>query len=102
MYDQRVGPPEDQERLGELLLTETTTIGIRTFTAERRVLERVSRAVETPYGTVNIKVATENGSVRNAAPEYEDWQAHRTRKERPFQEVWQQAHFAYLSLDTES
>ncbi len=94
--------PQDHERLGDLLLTETTTIGIRTYAAERRVLERASRAVETPYGTVNIKLASENGSVRNAAPEYEDCRRIAREKNVPFKEVWQQAHFAYLSLDTES
>jgi len=94
--------PEDRERLGDLLLTETTTIGIRSHTSERRVLERTSQPVETPYGTVSIKVASENGAVRNAAPEYEDCRRIAREKHVPFKEVWQQAQFAYMSLKTKS
>ena len=94
--------PHERERLAELLLTETTTIGIRMHAAERRVLERTSRAVETPYGVVNIKIASENGMVRNAAPEYEDCRRIAREKNVPFKEVWQQAHFAYLRSNEES
>ncbi len=94
--------PHDRERLAELLLTETTTIGIRMHAAERRVLERTSREVETPYGVVNIKIASENGMVRNAAPEYEDCRRIAREKNVPFKEVWQQAHFAYLRSNQES
>ena len=93
---------EDRERLGDLLLTETTTIGIRTHTAERRVLERTSQSVETPYGTVSIKVASENGAIRNAAPEYDDCRRIAREKNVPFKEVWQQAQFAYMSLKAKS
>jgi len=94
--------PDDRERLGELLLTETTTIGIRMHAAERRVLERTSREVETPYGVVSIKIASENGQVRNAAPEYEDCRRIAREKNVPFKDVWQQAHFAYLRSKQES
>lgn len=94
--------PDDRERLGELLLTETTTIGIRMHAAERRVLERTSREVETPYGVVSIKIASENGQVRNAAPEYEDCRRIAREKNVPFKDVWQQAHFSYLRSKQES
>lgn len=94
--------PDDRHRLGELLLTETTTIGIRMHTAERRVLERTSLDVKTPYGVVSIKVASENGTVRNAAPEYEDCARIAREKNVPLKDVWQQAHFAYLSSKQES
>lgn len=94
--------PDDREKLADLLLTETTTIGIRMYAAERRVLERTSREVETPYGVVNIKIASQNGTVRNAAPEYEDCRRIARDKNIPFKDVWQQAHLAYLRSNQES
>ena len=94
--------PEDREKLSELLFTETTTLGIRMYPVERRVLERRWQPVETSYGEVRIKVASENGTVRNFAPEYEDCRRIALEKEVPFKEVWQQANFEFLRLSQES
>ena len=94
--------PEDRETLGELLFTETTTLGIRMYPVERRVLERRWDPVETIYGEVRIKVASENGTVRNFAPEYEDCRRIALEKGVPFKEVWHQANFEFLRLSQES
>ena len=94
--------PEDREKLSELLFTETTTLGIRMYPVERRVLERRWQPVETSYGEVRIKVASENGTVRNFAPEYEDCRRIALEKGIPFKEVWHQANFEFLRLSQES
>ena len=90
--------PEDREDLCEMLFAETTTLGVRMYAAERRVLERAWCTVETPYGEVRIKVASENGAVRNFAPEYEDCRKLALDRNVPLKEVMQQANFAYLQL----
>ena len=90
--------PEDREKLSEMLFAETTTLGVRMYAAERRVLERTWSTVETPYGEVRIKVASENGTVRNFAPEYEDCRKLALDRNVPLKEVLQQANFAYLQL----
>jgi pyridinium-3,5-bisthiocarboxylic acid mononucleotide nickel chelatase len=64
--------PEQAEALADLVFAETTTLGLRISTAERRVLEREFVNVETPYGPIRIKVGRRNGRVVNAAPEFED------------------------------
>lgn len=64
--------PGDVDRLVELLFRETTTLGVRVHEARRRTLARETVAVETPHGTVRMKVARRNGHVVNAAPEFED------------------------------
>ncbi len=94
--------PEEREKLSELLFTETTTLGIRMYPVERRVLERRLDPVETIYGEVRIKVASENGTVRNFAPEYEDCRRIALEKGVPFKEVWHQANFEFLRLSQES
>jgi hypothetical protein len=59
---------EMTDHLAELLFRETTTLGIRIFNAERRVLYRDSREIETQYGKVRVKYS-QNGSF---TPEYDD------------------------------
>jgi pyridinium-3,5-bisthiocarboxylic acid mononucleotide nickel chelatase len=55
-----------------MLFAETTTLGVRTYTAERRVLARQWETVHTSFGEVRIKVARLNGHIRQASPEFED------------------------------
>jgi uncharacterized protein (TIGR00299 family) protein len=64
--------PEDREAISSLLFTETTTIGVRYHEVERERLDRQVKTVETPFGSIRIKVATRGGRVVNAAPEFED------------------------------
>jgi uncharacterized protein (DUF111 family) len=63
-----IARPEDRETIASLVLEETTTLGVRIYPAERRVLERRVVEVETPHGTVRVKVSG-GGSF---SPEYED------------------------------
>ena len=60
--------PEDTERLATLLFSETTTLGVRMYTAERRVQKREIVEVDTPHGRVHVKFS-DTGAF---APEYED------------------------------
>jgi uncharacterized protein (TIGR00299 family) protein len=60
------------DSVSELLLRETTTLGIRYYRARRRVLARSLEIVETPYGSVRVKVAREDGRTVHFQPEYED------------------------------
>jgi uncharacterized protein (TIGR00299 family) protein len=64
---QVIATKEQQETLAALLLRETTTLGLRIFTAERRVLAREWHAVGTPFGEVRVKVAG-----ATASPEFAD------------------------------
>jgi len=54
-----------------LLLTETTTLGVRRGTVSRTALERTLRCLETPYGPVPVKVVVRPDGSRWAKPEYE-------------------------------
>jgi uncharacterized protein (DUF111 family) len=54
------------------LFAETTTLGVRRQRVERDALDRRMDEVETPYGTVRVKVALLDGREVGAHPEYED------------------------------
>ena len=64
--------PEKLPELRDLLLRETTTIGLRWRLENKMALEREFAEVETEWGNVRIKVARwPSGEVANASPEYE-------------------------------
>ena len=67
-----VAPPELRARMTDVIFRETTTIGLRHHDVDRECLERAIVAVETPIGTVRFKVASRDGGVLNATPEFED------------------------------
>lgn len=64
---------QDRQRVVEdMILMETTSLGVRVRPCERRVLQRSMRTVRTQYGDIQVKEAVlPDGSIRTA-PEYED------------------------------
>lgn len=67
--------PEERDRVCELLFAETTTIGVRSYEVQRRSLARETVRVETPYGPIDVKVASIDGRSVKAMPEYEQCRA---------------------------
>lgn len=70
---------ERKEQLLNLLFTETTTLGVRSYEVERRALRRSMVRVETQYGPIDVKVAHLNGRVVNEMPEFEQVRAAATK-----------------------
>lgn len=64
----------DVERMEELVLVHTTTIGIRRYPVERTILAREKRNVQTVYGEAKVKVCSYKEHVFYY-PEYEDVKA---------------------------
>ncbi len=62
---------EQRTSLRELLFSETTTLGVRSYKVERRALERTIVTVQTDYGPIDVKVAQLNGHIIKGMPEYE-------------------------------
>ena len=84
-----------RERLEDILLVHTTTIGIRRYPAERTVLERQIQQVETKYGVVDVKVCC----YKNKAfcyPEYESIRKICRDKGIDFQSVYEEAKRAWI------
>jgi hypothetical protein len=86
---------EDTEHLIRVIFAETTTIGVRSHTVRRRCLARESVTVATSYGPVRIKLASANGTVLNAAPEYEDCRKIAAEKDVPLRQVLAEAMLVY-------
>jgi hypothetical protein len=67
--------PSESSAFEQLLLRETSTLGLRIRQDRRVCLERSHAAVETVYGRIRVKVGSERGEERNVAPEFEDCRA---------------------------
>jgi hypothetical protein len=67
-----LAPPEKQAPLARIIFRETTTLGIRIREVSRYCLKRKWIEVNTPWGSVRVKVGKLEGSVVTVAPEYED------------------------------
>lgn len=63
--------PSDVSRMEEIILSETTTIGIRRLQMERTCLSRAIESVETPWGDVLVKTVRLPDGTRRTTPEYE-------------------------------
>jgi len=61
----------DADRFSEMILRETTALGVRRHPSDRCKLCREVVTVETPLGQVRVKLGRLNGEVVQAAPEYE-------------------------------
>ena len=94
--------PDSKEQLLQLLFSETTTLGVRTYEVERRALERSVVRVETQYGPIDVKVARLNGLVVNEMPEFE--QCRRIAREAgvPLKRVEEAARAAFERQRAES
>lgn len=83
-----------QDSLTELLLRETTALGIRRSTADRRKLRREIRKVKTEWGEVAIKIGTLNGETVQASPEFESCKALAEKAGAPLKDIYAAAQAA--------
>jgi len=63
---------DKKEGLIDLLLRETTSIGVRFYRAERKILKREIKSKSTKYGDVKVKIASVDSKSRKISAEYED------------------------------
>jgi uncharacterized protein (TIGR00299 family) protein len=89
-----IARPEDREALARVIFEETSTLGLRMYSAERRVKERHLVDIDTPHGKVRMKIA-ENGSF---APEYEDCRKLARESGVPLKQIFAEANLAYLKI----
>ena len=75
----------------ELLVRETSTFGIRRYSAERRKLRREFITVKTAHGSVSVKLGKLDGKVLQAAPEFESCKKLAKQTGVPIKEVYDAA-----------
>ena len=84
-------PEKSFDSAARIILTETSTFGIRHYDVNRTVLDREERTVKTSFGKVRVKVGSLNGSVLRISPEYEDCRKIARRKKIPLKNIYEEA-----------
>ena len=82
---------EDGDALAQLLLSETSTLGLRLQQVERRKAQRTQQDIETPLGIMTIKVKRLGDRIISAAPEYEECRRIALERSMPLEEVYEVA-----------
>lgn len=91
--------PEIRAAALDVLLSETTTLGVRMHTVERVSRKRHGFEVDTPYGRVRVKAAGPSNQPDWIAPEYDDCAARARTANVPVRKVYEAARAAAGKTD---
>ncbi len=83
-----IAKPEDQAAMRNLILTETSSLGVREQHMRRSVLPRDCIRVNTQFGETVVKVSHLPGGAHKYAPEFEDCRALARKAGVPLREVY--------------
>jgi uncharacterized protein (TIGR00299 family) protein len=86
-----IGPPDKRTSIVEVLLRETTTLGLRWREEERAKANREIQTLRTKYGKIRFKVARWEGKIVNFSPEYDDCKRVALEKGIPIRDVFEEA-----------
>lgn len=82
-----VAEPADAERLAGIVLQHSPTLGVRLRTDSRLELPRRIETVRTPWGEVEVKVATLPDGSERPCPEFESVRALAANSGKPLREI---------------
>lgn len=83
--------PQDLPVLEKIILTETTTLGMRYYDVARHCSERSFIEVKLPQGSVKVKFSQAGGQILNIAPEFEDCRKLAEASKMPLKKIMQMA-----------
>jgi len=81
-------PMELQEAMAALILTETTSSGLRHYTVRRKKLPRRMLKIDTQFGKVEVKAMVDPKGVEQIVPEYEVCKKIAEKKNIPIKTVY--------------
>ncbi len=80
--------PQDEERLADIVLRESTTFGLRRTEVAKTRLDRELSTIVTSLGEVRVKTGLRAGRRLKAKPEYEDCRRIARERGMPLREVY--------------
>lgn len=88
---QVLAPADRETSVVEVILRETTTLGVRVEEVERIKLQRRHASVTTPWGEVDVKIAELGAGEVKVAPELDSCAKLAAEKGVPIERVWSAA-----------
>jgi uncharacterized protein (TIGR00299 family) protein len=80
--------PEQADALALVMLSETSTLGVRMQQMQRLKAQRTQETIETPLGSVLVKVKHLGARIISAAPEYEECRRLALERNMPLEAVY--------------
>jgi uncharacterized protein (DUF111 family) len=77
-----------EDKLREIIFTESTSVGIRSFRFRKDTLSRKFEVIKSPYGNVTVKRSFYKNKMVSFKPEYEDCKRIAREKGIPVKEVY--------------
>jgi uncharacterized protein (TIGR00299 family) protein len=81
-------PVEDGDRLAQLVLRESSTLGVRIQQVQRLKAQRTQERIDTAIGSVTVKVKRLGTRIISASPEYEECRRIARERDIPLEEVY--------------
>ena len=81
----------NKEVLSKILLTETSSFGIRSHEVDRITLDREFKHLKTLFGIIKIKVGRLDGKIVQVTPEFEDCKKAARKNKIPVKNVYESA-----------
>ena len=89
--------PSDVPAAEDILLTETTSLGVRRTFCGRTKLAREFQTVKTPFGPIRMKLGLRGGAIVTASPEFDDCRQAAQSHGMPVRKVMDAARAAFDS-----
>ena len=89
---------DDVDKVENIIFEETTTLGIRKYSVERKLMDRKIVTVETPYGQVDIKVGMYKGRTLKFKPEYDQCKKLAKENNVPLNTIFETVREAYTCI----
>jgi uncharacterized protein (TIGR00299 family) protein len=97
-----IAAPSSSSLLQQIVLTDTSTIGVRRYGADRRKLIRHAISLQTPYGELRAKAVDIGGGKQRMMVEYDDAQDAASKWTISMTEVRQAAAVAWALRSTQA
>ncbi len=83
-----MGKPHQKDQLMDLLFSESTTLGVRFHCTQRRILERSSVEMDSPWGRMKVKKVFRPDGSFHLLPEFEECRRIAKEKGVPMKDVY--------------
>jgi len=83
--------PDKTRTLIDLIVTHTTSLGVRVSSEQRFCLFRESKVVTTKYGDISVKTATLPDGSKRSIPEFEDCRSLAEKSGVPVMDIYREA-----------
>jgi pyridinium-3,5-bisthiocarboxylic acid mononucleotide nickel chelatase len=80
--------PGSEDQIREIIFTESTTLGIRSYDFKKDTLAREFSKLKTSFGEVTVKRSFYNGKEVSAKPEYDECKRIAQERDIPLKEVY--------------